>query len=366
MHHSHGDCVYDYLIVGAGLAGATLAERLATQLGARVLLIDRRDHIGGNCHDPISVDGLRYHRYGPHIFHTNSANVVAYLSGFTTWRKYEHRVLSRVADQLLPLPINRTTINRLYGLDLDAAGIEAFLRARRIASRHIDSSEKLILSRVGRELYELFFRGYTRKQWGLDPAQLDATVCGRIPTRSNDDDRYFTDTFQAMPTDGYGAMIGRMIADPRIEIVTGRDYRTIADRVTFKHLVFTGPIDEFFDHRYGPLPYRSLEFTFETLDREFVQDVGCVNEPSESVAYTRTTEYKHLTGQSHAKTIISREFPRADNRALYERYRKLAARETNVTFVGRLAEYRYYNMDQVVASALMKFEALASVAQVAS
>lgn len=376
-HNSHGELLYDFLIVGAGFAGATLAERLATQLNARVLLVDRRDHIGGNCHDPVSAEGLRYHRYGPHIFHTNSSDVVAYLSQFTTWRPYEHRVLSRVNGQLVPLPINRTTINRLYGLDLDSAGSEAFLRARAIASRRVDSSEKLILSRVGRELYELFFRGYTRKQWGLDPAQLDPTVCGRIPTRSSDDDRYFTDRFQAMPADGFSALFTRMTADPRIEIVTGCDYRTIADQVTFKRLVFTGPIDEFFEHRYGRLPYRSLAFEFETIRREWTQTVGCVNEPSEDVPYTRTTEYKHLTGQTHPQTIVSREYPRAegdpyypipraDTRALYERYRKLAARETNVTFVGRLAEYRYYNMDQVVASALMKFEALAAVAQVAS
>jgi UDP-galactopyranose mutase len=372
-----GEPLYDYLIVGAGLAGATLAERLATQLNARVLLTDRRDHIGGNCHDPLTPDGLRYHRYGPHIFHTNSAEVVAYLSRFTAWRPYEHRVLSRVNGRLVPIPINRTTINRLYGLSLDAAGLEAFLRARAISSRHIDTSEKLIVSRVGRELYDLFFRGYTRKQWGLDPAELDPTVCGRIPTRLNDDDRYFTDAFQAMPADGFSAMIARMTSDPRIEIVTGCDYRTIADRVTFDHIIFTGPIDEFFEHRYGPLPYRSLEWTFETIDCEFVQTTGCINEASESIPYTRTTEYKHLTGQTHAKTIVSREYPqatgdpyypipRADNRALYERYRKLAAREANVTFVGRLAEYRYYNMDQVVASALTKFAALAAVAQVAS
>jgi UDP-galactopyranose mutase len=369
--------LYDFLIVGAGLAGATLAERLASQLDANVLLVDRRDHIGGNCYDPVSPDGLRYHRYGPHIFHTNSADVVAYLSRFTAWRPYAHRVLSHVNGQLVPVPINRTTINALYDLNLDSAGLEAFLRARAIPSRFIDSSEKLILSRVGRELYELFFRGYTRKQWGLDPAELDPTVCGRIPTRSNDDDRYFTDAFQAMPADGFSAMIGRMTDDPRIEIVTGCDYRTVADRVVFDRLIFTGPIDEYFEHRYGRLPYRSLEFEFTTVDTPWVQSAGCINEPSADVPYTRTTEYKHLTGQQHAKTIVSREYPRAvgdpyypipraDNRALYERYRKLAARETNVTFVGRLAEYRYYNMDQVVASALAKFEALAALAQVAS
>jgi UDP-galactopyranose mutase len=229
----------------------------------------------------------------------------------------------------------------------------------------------MIVSRVGRELFERFFRGYTRKQWGLDPAQLDATVCGRIPTRTNADDRYFTDAFQAMPVDGFTAMIARMTADPRIEIVTGCDFRTIADRARFKRIVYTGPIDEYFDHCFGRLPYRSLRFEFETLDREQLQPVGCINEPSEAIPYTRTTEYKHLTGQAHPKTIVSREFPlaggdpfypipRPANRRLYERYRQLGARETNVTFVGRLAEYRYYNMDQVVASALAAFSKIAN------
>jgi len=369
--------VYDYLVVGAGLAGATLAERLATELEARVLVIDKREHLAGNCFDPVTDDGLRYHRYGPHIFHTNAPAVVTYLSRFTGWRPYEHRVLARVRGELVPIPINRTTINRLYGLDLDEAGAAAFLAARAIPAARITNSEEAIVSRVGRELYELFFRDYTRKQWGRDPAQLDASVCGRIPTRTSDDDRYFTDSFQAMPADGYAKMVERMLANPRIDLALGVDYRTAADRVTFDQIVFTGPIDEFFDHRYGRLPYRSLRFEFETFDRERVQDVGCINEPSANVPYTRTTEYKHLTGQVHAKTLVSREYPAAEgepyypipmpeSRALYERYRRLAARERRVTFVGRLAEYRYYNMDQAVASALATFAELAGVSEVAS
>ncbi len=369
--------MYDYLVVGAGLAGSTLAERLASQLGATVLLIDKRHHIGGNCHDPLSADGLRYHQYGPHIFHTNAQSVVQYLSRFTRWLPYEHRVKAKVAGKLVPIPINRTTINTLYDLDLDEAGVAALLEQRASAPSRVENSEDLIVSRVGRELYEIFFRGYTRKHWGLDPSQLDATVCGRIPTRTNDDDRYFTDTFQAMPADGFTAMIGRMTADPRIEVVTGCDFTHVADRAHFKRIVYTGPIDEYFEYRYGRLPYRSLRFEFETVNREFVQSVGCINEPSESVPFTRTTEYKHLTGQRHAQSIISREYPRADgdpyypiprpdNRALYERYAQLAVRETNVTFVGRLAEYRYYNMDQVVASALVAFKELAQAARLAS
>ncbi|GAC1415688.1 MAG: UDP-galactopyranose mutase [Candidatus Velthaea sp.] len=369
--------LYDYLVVGAGLAGCTIAERLASQLGASVALVDKRDHVGGNCHDPIDENGLRAHKYGPHIFHTNARNVVDYLSAFTTWRPYEHRVLARVGAQLVPIPINRTTINRLFDLDLDAAGVQAFLAARAEPVAAIKNSEDLIVSRIGRELYETFFRGYTRKQWGLDPADLDATVCGRIPTRTNEDDRYFTDTFQAMPADGFTAMVERMLADPRIDVVTGSDFRTLADRIRFNHLIYTGPIDEYFEHAYGELPYRSLRFEFETQDREWAQPVAVLNEPDANVPFTRTTEYKHLTGQTHARTIVSREYPsaegdpyypipRPENRALYERYRQLAGRQRNVTFVGRLAEYRYYNMDQVVASALVTFEGLAGVAEVAS
>ncbi|MGB8266157.1 MAG: UDP-galactopyranose mutase [Candidatus Velthaea sp.] len=369
--------MYDYLVVGAGLAGATLAERLANELEARVLVVDKREHLAGNCFDLLDENGLRYHRYGPHIFHTNSAGVIAYLSRFTAWRPYEHRVLARVRDRLVPIPINRTTLNELYGLALDDAGAAAFLAARAVATSRITNSEEAIVSRVGRELYELFFRDYTQKHWGLDPAQLDASVCGRIPVRTSQDDRYFSDTFQAMPRDGYAAMVERMLAHPRIDVALGTDYRAAADRVSFDRLVYTGPIDEFFDHRYGRLPYRSLRFEFETLDQERAQAAACINEPGPGVPYTRTTEYKYLTGQTHAKTLISREYPTAegepyypipmpDSRALYERYRRLAGRERHVTFAGRLAEYRYYNMDQVVASALATFAELAGPSEVAS
>lgn len=369
--------MYDYLVVGAGLAGSTLAERLATQLGATVLVIDKRPHVAGNTYDPVGEDGLRYHKYGPHVFHTNASHVVAYLSAFTRWRPYEHRVLSRVGDELLPIPINRTTINRLYGLQLDSPGVARFLAARAEPAERINNSEQMILARVGRELYETFFRGYTRKQWGVDPAALDASVCGRIPTRTDDDDRYFGDAFQAMPADGFAAMVGRMLDHPRIEVVTGIDFATAADNARFDRVIYTGPIDEYFGFAFGRLPYRSLRFELETRDRAWAQPVGCVNEPSADVPYTRTTEYKHLTGQQHPKTILSREYPadhgdpyypipRPDNRELYRKYAQLAAAQRNVTFVGRLAEYKYFNMDQVVASALAAFDDLARTAAVAS
>ena len=241
---------------------------------------------------------------------------------------------------------------------------------RSVSIERIRNSEDAIVSKVGLELYELFFRGYTSKQWGLDPSKLDATVCGRIPVRTNDDDRYFTDAFQQMPIDGFHRMCQKMLSHPNVEILTNATFLDVRDRVRFNHLVYTGPIDEFYEHRFGALPYRSLRFEFKTFDTERYQPVGCVNEPDESVPYTRTTEYKHLTGQCHPKTIISREFatsegdpyypvPCPENRERYRRYAKLRQNERHVTFVGRLAEYRYYNMDQVIASALQSFKAIA-------
>jgi len=369
--------LYDYLVVGAGLAGSTLAERLAGQLGSTVLVVDKRPHVAGNAYDPLDASGLRFHQYGPHIFHTNSRHVVDYLSRFTAWRAYEHRVLARVDGRLVPIPINRTTINHLYDLELDEVGIAAFLHERARPLDRIDNSEQMIVSRVGRELYETFFRGYTRKQWGLDPSELDATVCGRIPTRTTDDDRYFTDAFQAMPADGFAAMVTAMLSHPAIDVVLGTGFEEAYDRSRARHVIYTGPIDEYFSFRYGKLPYRSLRFEFETLDCERSQPVGCVNEPSESVPYTRTTEYKHLTGQVHAKTIVSREYPsadgdpyypipRPDTRELYRKYAALARTESGVTFAGRLAEYKYFNMDQVVASALATFRNIAETVAVAS
>ncbi|MDE2571198.1 MAG: UDP-galactopyranose mutase [bacterium] len=362
--------MYDYLVVGAGFAGATMAERLASRLGARVLVIDRRDHVAGNAYDPLDAHGIRVHRYGPHIFHTNDERVVGYLSQFTEWRPYRHRVLARVRGELVPIPINQVTLGRLFGVPADAAAAAAFLASRAEPASRIASSEDAIVSKVGRELYEIFFRGYTRKQWGLDPSQLDASVCGRIPTRTDDDCHYFSDSFQCMPAGGFESMFRAMLHQPGIDVALGADFRAVVDRERFGHVIFTGPIDEYFSHCYGPLPYRSLHFEFETLEMTRYQEVGCVNEPDERVPYTRTTEFKHLTGQRHPKTTIVREYPRAQGdpyypipnaecRALYQRYAALAARERGVTFVGRLAEYRYYNMDQVVASALTTFEDLA-------
>ncbi|HEY8008802.1 MAG TPA: UDP-galactopyranose mutase [Methylocella sp.] len=357
---------YDFLIAGAGFAGATCAERLAAN-GKRLLIIDRRPHIGGNAFDTYDPNGILIHPYGPHIFHTNSKRVFAYLSRFTEWRFYEHRVLAQANGKLYPLPINRLTLNALYGLDLDEAGAAAYFEKVRIPKDEIKTSEDVVLASVGEDLCEKFFRGYTRKQWGLDLSELSAGVAARIPTRTNDDDRYFSDTYQFMPAQGYTKMFERMLDHPNIEIRLATDFFAVRASLSAQQIIFTGPIDAYFDYRYGHLPYRSLRFEHEHLPHVArQQQVGTVNYPNDH-AYTRITEFKHLTGQTHAGTSIVREYPeskgdpyypipRPDNEALFKRYAALAAAEPGVHFAGRLAEYRYYNMDQVVAAALAMTE----------
>jgi UDP-galactopyranose mutase len=359
--------MFDYLIVGAGYAGSVLAERLASQAGKKVLIIDKRNHIGGNAYDHYNDDGILVHKYGPHIFHTNAERIFSYLSQFTEWRPYEHRVLAQVNGQLLPIPINRTTVNRLYGLDLETeAECEAFFASRAEPVERCRTSEDVVVSKVGRELYEKFFRGYTRKQWGLDPSELDAQVTARVPTRTNCDDRYFTDTYQAMPLHGYTRMFDRMLSHPNIKIMLNVDYRELRGVLPYREMIFTGPIDQFFNYRFGKLPYRSLEFKHETLDQEQALPVAVVNYPNDH-SYTRVTEFKHLTGQKHPKTGVVYEFPRAEGdpyypipkpecTALYNRYKELADVTSGVHFVGRLATYKYYNMDQVASQALMTFD----------
>jgi UDP-galactopyranose mutase len=354
--------MFDYLVVGAGFAGSVIAERLARKFNKRVLICDRRNHIGGNAYDHYNEAGILVHKYGPHIFHTNSADVFQYLSQFTKWRDYEHRVLAEVDGRLVPIPINLDTVNKLYDLNLSEDQLEDFFSARAEKKEQIRTSEDVVVARVGRELYEKMFRGYTRKQWGLDPSELDSSVTARIPVRTNRDDRYFTDTFQAMPLHGYTRMFENMLDHPNIKIMVNTDYRDIEREFSFKQMVYTGPVDEYFGCRFGKLPYRSLEFKHEVHDKETFQAAPVVNYPQQH-AYTRITEFKYLTGQQHHKTAVVYEFPRAEgdpyypvprpeNAALYKQYEALAQSTPNVHFVGRLATYKYYNMDQVVAQAL--------------
>ncbi|HZF75822.1 MAG TPA: UDP-galactopyranose mutase [Acetobacteraceae bacterium] len=364
---------YDWLIVGAGFAGSVLAERIARVRGEKVLVVDRRPHIAGNAYDHLDEAGVMIHRYGPHIFHTNSEMVFNYLGQFTEWRFYEHRVLADVRSPttgdrtLVPMPINLDTINKLYGLDLTEEQVEGWMAERAEQVTQVRTSEDVVVGKVGRELYEMFFRGYTRKQWALDPSELDKSVTARVPTRTNRDDRYFTDKFQYMPRDGYTAMFAKMLDHPNITVRVGTDFKEIRNKVGFRNLVWTGPVDEYFGFRYGKLPYRSLKFKHETLDTEWALPTGTVNHPEEATPFTRVSEYKWMTGQEHPKTSVTYELPsaegdpyypipRPENAALYKKYEALADAETGTWFVGRLATYRYYNMDQVVGQALSTFE----------
>lgn len=368
--------MYDFLVVGAGLSGSVLAERLATKGGRKVLIVDKRNHIGGNTFDYFNSDGILIHKYGPHIFHTNSQEVFNYLGKFTEWRPYEHRVLASVDGMMVPIPINMNTINALYGLNLSSDEVSAFLKTKAEKRDRIITSEDVVLSHVGKDLYEKFFKGYTRKQWGMDPSELDASVAARIPTRSNRDNRYFTDTYQAMPLDGYTKMFERMLDHPNISIMLNTDYKDLEKWIPYNKMIYTGPIDYFFNYCYGQLPYRSIEFKLKTFGQAIYQPTGTVNYPNDH-AYTRITEFKYLTGQQHDKTTVVFEYPNAEgdpyypvprpeNTELYMKYLMLGKTTSNVYFSGRLATYKYYNMDQVVAQSLTLFKKIQTEAVWAS
>jgi UDP-galactopyranose mutase len=361
---------YDYLIVGAGFAGCVLAERLSSQLNKNILLIDRRSHIGGNAYDSLNDAEILLHNYGPHLFHTNDEAVYTYLSKFTKWRKYEHRVLSNVNGKLVQIPINRNTVNKLFNLNYNSEDeVKIFYEKERGSFSKINNSEEFVISRVGRRLYSLLYEGYTRKQWGREPQNLVPSVCGRIPIRLNTDDRYFEDKYQCMPIDGYTEMFENIIKNNNIHLSLNTSYIDIPSHY-FNSLIYTGPIDEYFDYCYGALPYRSLRFEHETLDREYYQSVATINFPN-TFEYTRINEWKHITGQKKYKTTITKEYPieggdpyypipTDENIALSKLYLAKAEKISNIYFVGRLASYRYYNMDQVVAQALKTFQSIAA------
>jgi UDP-galactopyranose mutase len=357
--------MYDYLVVGAGFAGSVLAERMACGAGKRVLICDKRPHIAGNAYDFYNEDGILIHKYGPHIFHTNSREVFDYLSRFTAWRPYEHRVRARVDGMSVPMPINLNTINQLYGMNLTSLEVKDFFAKMAEKRDKIETSEDVVVSKIGRELYEKFFRGYTRKQWGLDPSELDASVIARVPVRTNGDDRYFEDTYQAMPLHGYTRMFENMLDHHNINILLNADYREVMNEFRYREIIYTGPVDEFFNFRFGKLPYRSLQFCHETKNCAVFQEAPVVNYPN-GQPYTRITEFKYLTGQEHPKTSIVSEYPcdegdpyypvpRKQNADLYAQYKAVADSTPGVHFVGRLATYKYYNMDQVTAQALSTY-----------
>lgn len=360
---------YDYVIAGAGFAGCVLAERLASQLDKKVLLIDKRPHIGGNAYDEVDEAGIRVHRYGPHLFHTNDETIVRYLSHFTEWHPYEHRVMSFVNGTFVPMPINRRTVNTLFGMELsNDEQVKDFFDRERVDLTNIATSEDVVLSKVGKRLYELLYRGYTVKHWGIDPSKLAPAVCGRIPVRTDLNDRYFDDRYQMMPRDGYSALFAKMTGHPNITVSVKTGFSDVPVS-SYDRVIFTGPIDEYFGFIHGKLPYRSLRFEFETLNCDQFQPVTVVNYPNDEL-FTRITEFNHITGKKTGMTTIAREFamengdpyypvPNAGNDSMYRKYETEAEKLSTVHFVGRLATYRYYNMDQVVGQALKTFKTIA-------
>lgn len=369
----------DWLIVGAGYTGCVLAERIATQRGERVLLVERRQHIGGNAYDHPDAHGVLVHRYGPHIFHTNSQRVWEYLSQFTTWRPYEHRVLAEVENRRVPVPFNLNSLDTLFPRR-DAQRLTAKLIATYGPDAHVpilrmlETDDADIRSLAG-FIYEYIFRGYTLKQWGVPPERLDPSVTGRVPVRISRDDRYFQDVYQAMPAHGYAAMFERMLAHRNVTVCLGTDYSRVVGEVRARRTIYTGPIDAFFDYMHGPLPYRSIRFEFQTFAQERYQEVGTINYPNDH-PFTRITEFKHLTGQTSPATTVVAEYPmvhrpgetepyypvpQEENRQRYALYAREAEKLNGaVLFAGRLADYKYYNMDQAVARALKVFDDLKS------
>ncbi len=353
---------FKYVIVGAGLAGLTIAERIANELKEKVLVIEKRNHIGGNIYDSYNEEGILIHNYGPHIFHTNDKEVYDYLSGFTVWNDFWHRVLTYVDGNLVPMPVTAETINKLYNLNLDCFQVEEFLKKQAVDIKEVKTSKDVALSKVGPDIYAKIFENYTKKQWGIDPAELDTSVISRIPIRLNRDTRYFADRYQGMPAHGYTKMCERMAANKNIKLMLNTDYREVMKDITYDMLIYTGATDEYYGYKHGKLAYRSVKFVFETYDTEKFQEAPVVNYPND-YDYTRITEYKQLTSQNHPKTTIGKEFPMAEGEPYYPfptrehkeqfaLYEEEMEKETKVIFLGRLAEYRYYNMDGVVRRAL--------------
>lgn len=361
---------YDYLIVGAGFAGSVMAERLASQLDKKVLIVEKRNHIGGNAYDEYDEHGILVHKYGPHIFHTNSKNVFEYLSQFTEWIPYEHKVFAKLNGELYPIPINRLTINKLYNLDLRSEKeVAEFYEKVRENRYSIKNSEDIIVNQVGYDLFEKFFKHYTKKQWNLEPKELAAAVCGRIPVRTNNDCRYFTDKYQFIPKDGYTKMFENMLLHKNIEVALNTDYKSIVQDIKFNKMIYTGPIDYFFDYEYGKLPYRSIRFEYKNFEQKIFQPTAQVNYVGEEHHFTRVVEHKYLSDQKATNTTVSFEYalqqgepfypvPTSKNKSLYEKYSTAAGKMNSTKFIGRLAEYQYYNMDQVVATVLKRFEGM--------
>lgn len=358
---------YQNIVVGAGLAGSTIARLLADK-GENVLIIDKRNHIAGNTYDFSDENNILVQQYGPHIFHTNNEEVWEFLSRFTKWNDYKHKVLANVDGKNVPVPINLDTVNILYGTNYTSEELQAFFDSQKAEIKEIKNSRDVVISKVGEDLYNKIFKNYTKKQWGVYPEELEPEVLARVPVRTNNDSRYFTDKYQGMPLEGYTSMIQKMLDHPKIEILLDTDYKDLKDKVEFERLIYTGCIDEFFDFKLGKIPYRSLTFEKETFDVEFYQEGAVINYPNEH-EFTRITEFKHWTYQKRPNTVIIKEYPQAEgdpyypipqqkNRELYDKYNEEAKKLKNVFFAGRLGSYRYINMDKVVEESMNLFNLL--------
>lgn len=365
--------VYDIVIIGAGISGSVLAERYA-QSGKKVLVIEKREHIGGNCYDFIDENGILVSKYGAHLFHTNEEDVWEYVNRFAKWYPWEHKVLAHVDGQLVPIPVNITTVNKLFNLNIQTEEeMQLWLDSNRPDIKKPSNGKEAALSKVGSVLYEKMFRHYTKKQWDKFPEELDASVLNRIPVRTNKDDRYFTDKYQALPAGGYTKLFEKMLAHPNIHVMLNTDYFDIKASVNgYEKLFYTGPIDKFFEFKHSikdKLEYRSINFVVETVDAEYFQPNSVVNYPGLEVDYTRIIEYKHFGNQKSSKTTIVKEYTVADgdpyypvpnekNQRIYEKYKKEADKLTDIYFVGRLANYKYFNMDQAFKNTLDLFKEL--------
>jgi len=359
---------YDYLIVGAGISGCVLAERLAS-IGKKILIIDKRNHIGGNCYDFYDEAGVLVHKYGPHYFRAKSQEVIDYLSKFTEWIPHKYKVKVRIKDTLFSFPINKKTFekffNRKFSSEDDLRLFVDSIRDKTIQSP--SNAEEQVVSLLGKELYNYFFKGYTEKQWGVPVSSLDSSVTARIPIRYNENDDYILESFQAMPKKGYNSMFKEMINNENIEVKLNTSFsKKLAENA--EKIIWTGKIDEYFGYSLGNLPYRSLNFIFLSFfSKEFVQEEGQINYPSVDIPYTRSVEIKHVTHQVCPNTTISLEIPTSEGdpyypmptkegKDLYVKYLEEASKEKDVYFIGRLAKYKYLNMDQCVEEALKLFE----------
>ncbi len=365
---------FDYLVVGCGYAGSVIAERIASQLDKRVLIVDKRNHIAGNAYDYYNENGVLVHKYGPHIFHTNAKHVWDYLSQFTDWRPYFHRVLAMIDGQKVPIPFNFNSMEMCFSKKLaeklDQKLLDKFGFNKKVTIFELLKSEDPDLKFLADYIYKNVFLNYNLKQWGLKPEELDKSVASRVPIYTSRDDRYFTDVYQGIPLQGYTNMFQNMLNHKNIHVLLNTDYRDIVDTIPFDKMIYTGPIDLFFDSAFGNLPYRSLRFEQHTFEQDYFQEVAQVNYPN-NYEYTRITEFKHLSGQDVPRTTVAYEYPQSyeygindpyypvpkkENTELFQKYANEAEKLKSVTFVGRLADYKYYNMDQICARALMVFE----------